>query len=163
MNITTIIISAAVGIITSAITAYLTTRLKMREEKDKWRREFAIRFAEAQATDNGRAQKMAVQVAIGVLIKNPEAEDRERIFIPANCRLIAGRASDNAIPLDDLRVSRHTCSFDADDENVFIEILGSQSTIFVNGEPLTGKRKLETDDMIIVGSTSFRFHKLDHR
>ena len=39
MSAETVIISAIVGIVTSAITAYITTRFKMKEEKTKWRRE----------------------------------------------------------------------------------------------------------------------------
>ena len=67
MTIETIIISALVGIITSAITAYITIGLRMREEKEKWRREFALKYAEAQATDSTRAERMAVQFGVGVL------------------------------------------------------------------------------------------------
>ena len=163
MNAETVIISAVVGIITSAITAYVTTWLKMKEEKEKWSREFAIKYAEVQATDNARAQKMAIQFAIGVLIRNPEAEDRERIFIPPNCRLIAGRANDNPIQIDDRSVSRHHCAFDADDENVFVEELGSQNATIVNGDMLKGRRKLEAGDMITIGPIQFRFHQLDGR
>lgn len=86
MDVKSILISAAVGVITSAITAYLTTRLRMKEEKDKWYREFAMKFAEAQSTDRTRAQKMAVQLAIGVLVfQDEKTQERERIFVPANC------------------------------------------------------------------------------
>ena len=97
MSAETVIISAIVGIVTSAITAYITTCFKMKEEKTKWRREFALKYAEAQATDSVRAQKMAVQFAVGVLIKNPETQKRARVFVPPNCRLIAGSAPDNPI------------------------------------------------------------------
>jgi len=56
MTLQAIIISAVVGIITSAVTAYITTRLKLKEERDKWRREFAFKFAEAQVANNGVAK-----------------------------------------------------------------------------------------------------------
>ncbi len=163
MNLETVIISAIVGIVTSAITAYITTRFKMKEENTKWRREFALKYAEAQATDNVRAQKMAVQFAVGVLIKNPETQERERVFVPPNCRLIAGRAPDNPIFVDDLFASSHHCAFDADDQQVYVEDLGSQNATFVNGEILRGRRKLEIGDRIKVGATDFEFHKLDGR
>ena len=87
----------------------------------KWRREFALKYAEAQAIDSVRAQKMAVQFAVGVLIKNPETHKRERVFVPPNCRLIAGSAPDNPICLDDELASGHHCAFDADDEQVYVE------------------------------------------
>jgi pSer/pThr/pTyr-binding forkhead associated (FHA) protein len=164
MSLETILISAVVGIITSMITAYITTRLRMREEKDKWRREFALKYAEAQATNNLNAQRMAVQFAIGVLIKNPQSANRERIFIPPYCRLIAGRSEDNAIVLDDEGISRHHCAFDADDTDVYVEDLGSPNGVCLRGERLRGRRKLEAGDEVTLSSeTEFRFHKLDNR
>src|SRR5262249_9648935 len=119
----------------------------MKEEKAKWRREFAVKFAEAQATDNSHAQKMAVQFAVGVLIKNPGSVDRERVFVPPNCRLIAGRSPDNSIPTtEDTYTARQHCAFDADDVNVYIEELGSPNGSLINNKPLIGRRKLETGD-----------------
>jgi pSer/pThr/pTyr-binding forkhead associated (FHA) protein len=162
MNLETILISAAVGIITSAITAYFTTRLRMKEEKARWRREFAMKYAEAQAKDNQNAQRMAVQFAIGVLIKNPETAERERIFVPPYCRLIAGRSPDNSIVLDDSNISRHHCAFDADDTDVYVEDLGSPNGIWLKGVQLHGRSKLETGDVVrLTPTTEFRFHKLD--
>ena len=123
----------------------------------------ALKYAEAQATDSVRAQKMAVQFAVGVLIKNPETQKRERIFVPPNCRLIAGSAPDNPICLDDESVSDHHCAFDADDEQVYVEDLGSSNCTFVSGKLVRGRRKLEGGDRIKVGGTEFEFHKLDRR
>jgi len=160
MSLETIIVSAVVGIVTSAITAYVTTRLRMKEEKEKWRREFAVKFAEAQAKDNSQAQKIAVQFAIGVLIKNPETEERERIFVPPNCRLIAGRDPTNPIHTNDPLTSRHHCAFDADDEYVYVEELGSPNGAFINGALLKGKQKLEAGDIVQMGHTTFRYHQL---
>jgi pSer/pThr/pTyr-binding forkhead associated (FHA) protein len=157
MNVETIIVSAVVGVGTSAITAYVTTRLKMREEKEKWRREFAMKFADAQAIDNAGAQEMAVQFAIGVLIKDsPDISLRERIFIPPNCRLIAGRSKDDPIVVEDRFAARQHCAFDADDKDVYIEELGSPNGTPVNGENLQGRQKLESDDVVTVGETTFR-------
>jgi hypothetical protein len=163
VDIKTIIASAVVGVIASALTAYITTRLKVKEEKEKWRREFAIKFADLQSTDRAQAQSLIVQFAIGVLIKNPDADERERIFIAPNCRLIVGRGEDNAIRINEDRVSRHHCAFVADDERVFVEVLGSVSATFLNEETVKRKTQLKTGDIITIGSgrTRFRFHKLD--
>jgi pSer/pThr/pTyr-binding forkhead associated (FHA) protein len=162
MDIKTILISAAVGVVTSAITAYVTTRLKIKEEKDKWYREFAMKFAEAQSTDRMRAQKMAVQLAIGVLIfQDEETQERERIFIPPNCRLVAGRAHDNPIRLNDIRASKHHCAFNANDTDVFVEDLGSGNATFVNSQRITGRFKLGSGDIVRIGQTECKFHKLD--
>jgi hypothetical protein len=163
MNLETIIVSACVGVVTSAITAYITTRLKMKEERDKWRREFAFKFAEAQVTGDHVAEKIATQFAIGVLIKNPETPEREKIFVPPNCRLVVGRAPDNSIVIDDPRVSRHHFAFYANDADAFVEELAggrSPTPIFLNGQRIIGRHRLGTDDLIVAGETKFRFHKL---
>lgn len=164
MNLETILISAVVGVTTSIITAYITTRLRMREEKEKWRREFALKYAEAQANDNQNANRMAVQFAVGVLIKNPKSSERERIFVPPFCRLVAGRDTNNSIVIEDPVISRHHCVFDADDTNVFVEDLGSPNGISLNGRRLIGRRRLDADDVITLSAeTEFRFHKLEDR
>lgn len=166
MNLTTIIISACVGVITSAITAYITTKVKMKEEREKWRREFTLKYAEAQVSDIAHAQRLREQFAIGVLVKDPETPEREKIFVPPNCRLVVGRAPDNPIVVDDPRVSRYHFAFYADDSQVFVEELSggaSAIAVFLNGKKIKGRNKLETDDVVITGGTKFRFHKLGGR
>jgi pSer/pThr/pTyr-binding forkhead associated (FHA) protein len=163
MSLETIITTALIGVVTSAITAYITTRFKIREERDKWRREFAFKFAEAQVKDSVTAQKMAAQFAIGVVIKNPETAEREKIFVAPNCRLVVGSAPDCAVVLDDRRVSRVQFAFWADDSDVFIEGLGGTNQTFLNGELISGRHKLKSDDLIKAGDTELRFQKLDAR
>jgi len=161
MTLQAIIISAVVGIITSAVTAYITTRLKLKEERDKWRREFAFKFAEAQVANNGVAQKVATQFAIGVLVRNPDTPEREKTFVPPNCRLTVGSAPDCTIVLDDPNVSRIHFTFWADDTNVYVEEIGRSANVtLLNGEKITARHILKTDDAITVGSTIFRFQKL---
>lgn len=162
MNLETILVSAGVGVVTSVITAYITTRLKMREEKEKWRREFALKYAEVQATDAARAQRMAAQFAIGVLIfKQSETSERERIFVPPNCQLVAGRSSENPIYIADPNISKHHCAFNADDENVYVVDLGSTNASYLNGQLIRGACRLETGDIVSVGQTELLFHRLE--
>lgn len=164
MSFNTILTSAAVGIITSVITAYITTHLKMKEEKEKWRRDFAVKFAEMQGGDNAHAQRIAVQFAVGVLIKNPESQERERIFMPPNCRLVLGRAMNSGIIVDDSSLSRHHCAFAADDANVYIENLGATNPIFLNDEKVETKRRLKSGDIITLSAiTKFQFQRIDPR
>jgi hypothetical protein len=42
MDLATVIVSAAVGAATSAVTAFFTSKLKISEEREKWFRDFAI-------------------------------------------------------------------------------------------------------------------------
>jgi pSer/pThr/pTyr-binding forkhead associated (FHA) protein len=133
----------------------------MREEREKWRREFTFKFAEAQVVNNSAAQKMATQFAIGVLVRNPDTPDREKTFVPPNCRLTVGRSADCTIVLDDPGVSRLHFAFCADDTNVFVEEIGrSANAILLNGEQVTSRRVLKTDDTVTAGATTFRFQRL---
>jgi pSer/pThr/pTyr-binding forkhead associated (FHA) protein len=160
MDSETILISAAVGIVTSAVTAYITTRLRMSEEKEKWQREFSIKYIEAQTADGELAHKMAMQFGIGFLkFRNPETEPQKR-FVPPNCRLVVGRAPDCSICISDPELSRYHCAFVADDTNVHIESLGATIPTLLNGAPVNVKCKLKTGDIVEVGKTEFMFYKL---
>jgi pSer/pThr/pTyr-binding forkhead associated (FHA) protein len=160
VNLKIVIVSAIVGVVASLVTAYFTTRFRMKEEKEKWRRELPVKFAAAQTTDNLHTQKLAVQFATAFLIKNPETEEREKIFIPPNCRLIVGRAQDSHICIDDPRISRYQCAFVADDVDVYVEDLHSQNSGTINGVVFKGKQRLKAGDIITIGATTLEFHKL---
>jgi pSer/pThr/pTyr-binding forkhead associated (FHA) protein len=163
MNSETILISALVGIVTSAITAYVTTRLRMKEERQKWQRDFSIRFTEAQSTDDALAHKMAMQFGIGFLKYRNLEEETQKAFVPPNCRLIVGRHPSSAICIGDPKLSRYHCAFVSDDENVFIESLGATVATLLNGSAVEGRRKLKPGDVITAGRTEFLFYKLDSR
>ncbi len=163
MNLETILISAIVGIITSLITAYITTRLKMREEREKWQREFSIKYLETQTTDSALAHKMAIQFAIGFLKYRNDETKPQKIFIPPNYRLTVGRGQNNDICISDRMLSRIHCAFYSDDTNVFIEHLGSTITTLLNGERVNRRTKLKAEDVIEVGKTEFRFYQMEKR
>ena len=164
MSVEAILIGALVGIVTSAITAYITTSLRMREEKQKWRKEFAIKYAEAQATDSTHAEKLAVQFGLGVLkYRTLGRSEPQKIFLPPNSRLVAGRGINTAILLNDPKVSRQHCAFYTDDTNAYVEDLGSVTGTILNGEMVKSRRKINTGDTINVGDTEFSFYKLDAR
>src|SRR5262245_58206508 len=164
MGIETILVSAGVAVLTGAITAYITTRLRMKEEREKWNREFGLKMAQIESVDGIQAKRMAVQFALGILIyQNKETSERERIFLPPNCRLIAGRADTNQIVLNDEKLSRQHCAFDSDETSVYVEDLGSANATFMNGSRVAGRVRLRTGDIINLGDTEFKFHKLDRR
>jgi hypothetical protein len=62
MSAQTIIVSAVVGVVASVITGYITTHLKMREDRAAWRREFLVKYASTGAMDLAAAQRLAAQV-----------------------------------------------------------------------------------------------------
>jgi FHA domain len=58
-----------------------------------------------------------------------------------------GRAADNAIPLEDKRVSRHHARFYLDQGHWWVEDLGSSNGTFVDGEPVQ-RRRLEGEAVV---------------
>src|SRR5450759_4353277 len=99
MDIATVLLSAGAGVITSAVTAYLMSKLTISVEHEKWRRELVLRNARVADTNPAFAQNSAKQSAVGYLvIDEPKdvpigPEGRRKVFIPPNCRLVVGRCS----------------------------------------------------------------------
>ena len=57
MDLTTIIVSGIIGIVSGGISAYFTTSLKMKEEERKWRKEFAQKYAQLVVDNPSTAKK----------------------------------------------------------------------------------------------------------
>ena len=169
MDIRSLLVNAAIGIITSSVTAYITTVIKVKQEKEKWSRDFALKYAEMQANDISGAQRMAEQFAIGVLIyDSPNIGERERFFVPQNCRLTVGADEANSIVIDHETVARQHCAFDSDDKNTYVLDLGSPNGVYVKssgesryGARVDGKQRLFSDDVISVGKIPLRYYQLD--
>jgi pSer/pThr/pTyr-binding forkhead associated (FHA) protein len=95
---------------------------------------------------------------IGVLIKNPEASDREVYSVGPTSHLTIGRAEDNEIRLTDMFVKRHHCRIYAEGEQVYLDAGStSQSHTWVNGIEVCARCPLQSGDIIVVGKTTFRF------
>ena len=149
-TITTIAISAVVGVISSIITAYVTTWFQIRQEAKKMNHEITLKFAEAHVKNKEEAQELAKQFAIGFLIiEDATAPDmKEKIFIPPNCRLTAGRSLDNEVITIGLTSSRKHAAITSDSEAVYIEDLSSLNDTIVNGNPIKKKTKLNDGDIV---------------
>jgi pSer/pThr/pTyr-binding forkhead associated (FHA) protein len=165
MDAPTVLVSAVVGAITSAITAYLTSKLKVSEEREKWARELSQKYAEALEVNPGFAANLAKQFAIALIIvndaslDNPE-EGRGKIFVPPNSRLIVGRSPECDICIHDTMLSRRHAAFFADKAHIFIETMGAQAGVSVNGEPVDGRVRLRTRDVVSMGHARFEILSL---
>ncbi|MGA3066370.1 MAG: FHA domain-containing protein [Tepidisphaeraceae bacterium] len=161
METGTIILSAVVGVIAGAASAYVTTRLKIREERVKWAREFATQYAETQVSDFRKAQAVATQFAVGLLIyQDMETKERHKVFVPANCRIIAGKEMTAEILLKCEEVSAKQCAFVASQKTVYVEDLGARWPISVDGKVVRGRVELKDGSIITVGNTPIEFVKL---
>jgi len=112
-NVPLLLLSAAIGIVTSAVTAFVAVHLQMYQERARWKRDFALKLAEFQSTSPNQAAKVSQQFAVGVLMLDEgEADEipRKRYFIPFYGCLSVGTDPANDIVLtDDLCVLVNMC------------------------------------------------------
>ena len=159
MDIQTVLISGAVGALTSAITAYFTSKLKVSEERERWFRELSSKYAEALTTNPDVAANMSKQFAIAMLLverfKGREDGRREKYFLLPSSRLVAGRDAKCDILVADEVFSKAQFAFSADGKTVFLELLGAQNSPFLNGKKVEGRTKLQNGDEITLGKTRF--------
>ena len=164
MDVRTVIISAAVGVVTSAITAYIATRLKMTQERKKWDRDITLKYAESAAVNREAAETLARQFAVGFLVVGkPTGEPRGKIFIPKGGRISIGRDPTRCeVLIDDPAVSQIAAMIESDGVSVFVVDLHTTNGTFLNGVRLvSGSRsKLKSGDEIGVGYTQLMFQDL---
>jgi hypothetical protein len=117
VDLATVLVSGAVGAVTSAITAYFTSRLKISEERRTWSRELAQKYAEASATNPEVALKIARQFGIALIVTSPLDEaaytPKGKYFLLPNARLLVGRSANCDIKLDDPRISLQQAAYSA--------------------------------------------------
>lgn len=145
-----IVLSAAIGLVTSAITAVVTVRLQMYQERARWQRDFALKLAEFQSASPGQAEKVAQQFAIGVLMLDEGESDipRKRQFIPFyGCLAVGTDPSNDIVVKESLCSSKHLLFF-ASHSDVYALDLKSQNGTWVNGKRLTHSHRLAHGDEI---------------
>ena len=167
----TVVVSALAGLFSGLVTAYITTNLKIKQEKRKWDREFAIKYLEAKSSGKSyKAQDLASQYALGYLLV-VEAEEGlataspRKIFIPRNCRLLAGRGDDNDIHLNNIDISRKHIMFTADENDVWVEDLATSIGVLITtnkeSRKLLGAHKLRVGDILKIGSYVIEYRDLE--
>ena len=93
MEIKTIIISAIITLIISVLTAYVTTKLRIKEEETKWRRDYTITYAEALNISRAKAKIIADQHPFGyLLIQYPDGV-RHKNILPTLEKITIGRSN----------------------------------------------------------------------
>ena len=164
MDIGTVLLSAGVAVMTSAVTAYLTSKLKTSEEHKKWNRELALKYARVVNTNPAFAQNLAKPAAVGYLvIDEPEgvpvsAEGPRKVPIPPNCRLVVGRSAPPAdIAVEDECASMRHAAISSDSVHVFVEDLDAKNGTWVNRNRVEATSvRLKDGDAVKIGSTRLR-------
>ncbi len=84
------------------------------------------------------------------LVIEDEAGTRSIVPFAAEA-IVVGRAPETTFRLGDRNVSRHHARFVLQSGSVFVEDLGSLTGTRVNGERLSGRRKLREGDLVQIG------------
>jgi hypothetical protein len=161
-NLSTSLLSSFLAITVAAITAYLTTIIKLRSESKKNLEEWRKTILEKYYKEFNLFQKMAQQFAIGVIFYEDTGniDHHQKIFIPKNFNLTIGRASYNDIKSDDKTVSRMHALLSSSDKDVFIEDLFATNHTIINNEAITCRTKLKDNDKIEIGHVVMRFKRV---
>lgn len=160
MNIT--IITILTSILVSAVTAYITSILKTKEEAKKWYGEFKLKYAESIAKEPELANSLATQFAIGYLIIPRSKTKRDKIFIPPGSRFIIGRDERCDIILKKNTISRRHCLILSNESSVSILDLTHHSTVYVNKKVVSSETpmKLKNKDTIDISDFKIRFYEI---
>jgi pSer/pThr/pTyr-binding forkhead associated (FHA) protein len=150
VDVAVILVSAGAGAAASVLTAYATYRMTARQDQRKWRAELAEKYA-LLAADQPRAQALARQFAVGVLIlERGDTALREKVFIAPYTRMTAGRSGDNEIVLPSGLASTHHFAISADGEKAYVEDLSSANGTRLNDSLVRGRTLLRGGDLITV-------------
>lgn len=147
--------------VAAGITAYITTRIQSRSERERWERDFAVKQAERQAAEPGISQAIARRFAVAYLIAS---DLRSRHYLMPGMTLLVGRDPTNDIVSDYDNISRSAALFSADSNRVILTDLSSTNGIFVNGDRVLGGTTVTLKDKDIVqfasGPFEIEFHSL---
>ena len=91
------------------------------------------------------------------VVVEPRESRGQRFSVLEN--LTVGRADDNAVPMpDDTFISTHHATFQNREGALWIVDLNSTNGTFVNGQKVSGEKKLRSGDRVQLGSTVMEVH-----
>jgi len=154
----TALAGGVIGLIPGLITAYVAMRFRLREERAKWQRELALRFATSQTDAAAVSERLAEQFGAYVIVVREPGKERRKYFLIPGTRLVAGGDPTADIPI--ARGSRRHMALEARPAGVFAIDLGTGEGIKVNGDRVSGSSRLESGDVVTVGDTDFTFVSL---
>jgi pSer/pThr/pTyr-binding forkhead associated (FHA) protein len=160
-NIWTIVISAATGGIFTLITAYITTAISAKKERNKWESETAIKFIDYSISNPELAKKVARQFSIAVIvILDEDGTTNRKYFLPAFCRFSVGRLDDHDICIDDSYLSRDHGLFYYKKGKIIYKDTSPTNRSTVNGKEILRSRRLKSGDILLLGHTNIKFEEL---
>jgi pSer/pThr/pTyr-binding forkhead associated (FHA) protein len=154
MDWVAIVVSGAVGTAASVVASFVTAHTTTRRQLRRWRTDMAEKYATLVAEDPSRAQALARQFAVGVLIvEGQDPSQREKVFIAPHTRITAGRDPSNELVLP-IPASRRHFAVSADGSRVYVEDLGSANGTFLNDRQVRGRTLLRAGDVLRVDQST---------
>jgi FHA domain len=168
MDLPQILLTAAIGLLASLVTAVVTHTLTKSRERQKYelareqdlhrhQREVAAGLAELNSYDPNVTQVFATQHAAACLIvERTKDQERERFFLPVGSRLTFGRSPQNNIQIEEPLLSKTHGAFSSRGSECFIEPLGGAPPLSINSNVIAKPEKLSVGDVITVGHAEFK-------
>src|SRR3954466_11101991 len=91
MDIETALVGGAIGLVSGLVTAYAAMRFRLREERARWSKEVALKYAAARADEAPLASSLAEQFGTCFLIVREPGHERRKRFLLPGTRLLVGR------------------------------------------------------------------------
>lgn len=98
-------------------------------------------------------KKPTIMLHFAVVDYNNEEHVMEKMI---SDQLIIGRSSDCDLSFDDDEMSRQHCKIVFEDGILAVEDLNATNTTIVNGVPIYERKRLDNDDMLLIGQTEMR-------
>ena len=171
-------VPAAVGAATSLVVAYLTARMQIARDREAtrremearledWRRDFALRFAEAADRGGEATRVLGQQFADAILdVSGPGEASGDRHFLPRGVTLTLGRdpACNIRLPDPDGMVSRVHALIDMTGPGAVLVDVSTAGTWVNDADAPLGKavrHGLSHGDVIRMGGVRARYYRLD--
>ena len=113
-------------------------------------------MSDAQPTAPLKTQEKASPYGNALLIQCNEADLGKRFFLDKPVKVI-GRSSAVDIRIEDPSISRHHAMVSQHADHFELEDMESSNGTFVNGDRISGRYRLQDNDVIALGSIQLRF------
>ena len=160
MDIKTALVGGAIGLMSGLITAYAAMRFRLREERARWSKDVALKYAAARADGGSLASSLAEQFGTYVLIVREPGQERQKRFLLPSTRLVVGRSGAADISISDPAASLTHSAFEARESGVFVIDLGTTRGTLSNGVRVGQPTRLESGDVVTIGETHITFVQL---
>jgi FHA domain len=160
MDLGTAFVGGAVGLVSGLVTAYAAMRFRLREERTKWARELALKYAAARADAAPMASSLAEQFGTCLLIVREPGQERQKHFLLPGTRLVVGRSPRAQIQIVEESASQQHTAFEAREAGVFVVDLATLHGTLVNGRVFSQAARLESGDEVTIGQARITFVEL---